>query len=116
MSRALEIALTVFASVMASSGLWTYIASRHNKKDAKTRMILGLGHDRIVFLCLKYIERGWMTHDEYEDLNKYLYKPYVDMGGNGTAEKLMEMVRKLPIHSPTYPKQGSEHNATQAWY
>ena len=65
-------------------------------------MILGLVHDRIIYLCQKYISRGWITKDEYEDLHDYLYVPYKDMGGNGTAEKLMKEVDRLPVRNLTY--------------
>ena len=58
---------------------------------------MGLGHDRIVYLGLKYIERGYIiTVDEYENLYEYLYKPYEKMGGNGSAARIMEEVKKLP--------------------
>lgn len=60
-------------------------------------MLIGLGHDRIVYLGGVYIERGYITKDEYENLNDYLYLPYSAMGGNGTAKKVMEEVEKLPM-------------------
>jgi hypothetical protein len=70
------------------------------KKDAKFQMILGLGHDRITHLCEKYIEQGWVSTDDYDNLYTYLYLPYKAMGGNGTAKKLMEIVEKLPPTDP----------------
>ena len=104
----LQMVITIVCSVMASSGFWAYLMNRRDKKDAKTRMILGLGHDRIITLAMNYIERGWITQDEYEDLNKYLYQPYREMGGNGTAERLMIDVKKLPIHHVSYAQQAKE--------
>ena len=102
-----EKAILIICSVLASSGLWAFIQSRLDRKDAKSRMILGLGHDRLMFLCSRYIERGWISNDEYEDLTKYLYKPYQDMGGNGTVERLMNEIRNLPIRNMNYqPKKG----------
>jgi hypothetical protein len=55
----------------------------------------GISHQR-------YIERGWITQDEYENLHDYLYKPYEEMGGNGSAKKVMQEINKLPIHKSTY--------------
>jgi len=46
---------------------------------------------------MKYLKRGFITHEEYENLVKYLYKPYQKIGGNGSALRLMEEVNKLPI-------------------
>lgn len=100
-----EMLIAVLIAMLGSSGMWAYLQSRHEKKDAKTKMILGLGHDRIVFLCMQYIERGWISNDEYEDLVKYLYYPYKDMGGNGTVTKLIDEVKKLPVHHITYIRQ-----------
>lgn len=97
-----QILLTVFSSVLASSGLWAYITKRLDKKDVKSEMLLGLGHDRIMYLGMSYIERGYITSDEYENLYEYLYKPYKKMGGNGSAERVMDEVNKLPIHKSKY--------------
>ena len=60
-------------------------------------MLIGLGHDRVMYLGMKYIERGNITHSEYENLVEYLYKPYEMMGGNGSAARVIEEVKKLPI-------------------
>lgn len=113
MNPYLQTAITVICSVLASSGFWAWMMSRRDKKDARTKMILGLGHDRIVFLSMKYIERGWITQDEYEDLNKYLYAPYQEMGGNGTAERLMLEVKKLPIRYISHTQQAHENGGIQ---
>lgn len=104
----MQMIVTVVCAVLASSGFWAFLQARHDKKDAKTKMILGLGHDRIISLAMKYIERGWITQDEYEDLNKYLYLPYREMGGNGTAERIMTEIRKLPIRNMTYSQQAHQ--------
>ena len=101
----LQTLLTILGSVVASSGFWAYIQSRRDKNDAKSRMLIGLGHDRIVELGLKYIERGWITQEEYENLNDYLYKPYEELGGNGSAKKIMQEVNRLPIHASHFIKE-----------
>ena len=65
--------------------------------DAERKMLVGLAHDRIIHLGMVYIERGYVTQDEYENLNDYLYAPYEKMGGNGSAKRVIEEVRRLPI-------------------
>ena len=60
-------------------------------------MLIGLGHDRIIALGMHYIERGYITQDEYENLVDYLYLPYQKMGGNGSAERIVNEVKKLPL-------------------
>lgn len=105
--------VTVVCAVFASSGLWAYITSRRerkdrkdDKKDAQNAMILGLGHDRIISLCEKYIDRGWIASDEYENLYTWLYVPYEQLGGNGTAKRLMSIVDNLPTRSVEYTPDG----------
>jgi len=100
-----ETMFTIVASIAASSGFWAYILRKSEKTDARTRMLIGLGHDRITDLGLRYIERGWITQDEYENLNDYLYLPYLEMLGkktNGSATKIMNEVSRLPICKPKY--------------
>ena len=99
MSSWVQMVLTVVCAVIASSGFWAYISNRSEKKDVRTRMLVGLAHDRILFLGMSYIERGYITRDEYENLYEYLYQPYEKMGGNGSAKRVMQEVNKLPIHS-----------------
>ena len=102
MSNIVQIIVTIVCSVLASSGLWSFIQARREKKDAKTQMILGLGHDRIVNQGMIFIKRGWLTQDEYENLHDYLYVPYEKMGGNGSAKKIMAEVERLPIKPISY--------------
>jgi hypothetical protein len=94
----LQMIVTIICAVLASGGFWAYMQSVGTKNNAQAQMLLGLGHDRIVYLGMKYIERGNITKDEYENLYEYLYKPYSALGGNGSAKKVMEEVNKLPIH------------------
>lgn len=105
MEQWFQILLTIFSSVLASSGLWAYITKRLEKKDVKTEMLIGLGHDRIMYLGMAYIERGYITSDEYENLYEYLYKPYEKIGGNGSAKRIMNGVNKLPIHKSQYKEE-----------
>jgi len=97
MESIFQIIITVVCSVVASSGFWAFLQSREHEKDAKTDMLVGLGHDRIMFLGMRYIDRGYITQDEYENLYEYLYKPYKQLGGNGSAKRVMTEVDKLPI-------------------
>lgn len=101
----LQLVITVLCSVIASSGFWAYMQKKSETKDVKTQMIVGLGHDRIVHLGMTYLERkdengqAYITRDEYENLHDYLYVPYKKLGGNGSAERVMEEVKKLPIRN-----------------
>ena len=95
----INMTIAIFAAVTASSGFWTYINSRTGKLSATNRLLLGLAHERIVHVGAKYVQRGWITYDEYEDFIKYLYTPYCSFGGNGMVDKIKDEVSKLPLKS-----------------
>ena len=92
-----QIAVPLAVAVLTSSGLWALVSKRADKNDAERKMLVGLAHDRITHLGMAYLTRGYITQDEYENLNDYLYQPYEKMGGNGSAKRIMDEVRKLPI-------------------
>lgn len=93
----LQMVVTIVCAVLGSSGIWALIQRHSDKKDARTQMLIGLGHDRVMALGMEYIGRGYITKDEYENLVDYLYKPYEMMGGNGSAARVIEEVKRLPI-------------------
>ena len=108
---------TVIGAIFGGSGvtLLTFLIARHDKKNDKHSKeyeelsdkistlgdaIREQGHDRIIYLGGKYLERGGLTQEEYENLNDYIYQPYVNLGGNGTARRVMDEVNNLPILLP----------------
>lgn len=96
----LEAFVTILVSVLASSGVWAVVMKIMDKKDVRTQMLIGLGHDRIMYLGNSYIARGYITSEEYENLVDYLYRPYELMGGNGSAKRVIDEVKKLPLNRP----------------
>ena len=95
----IQMIVTIVGSVLASSGLWAMVGKKLDRKDARTELLVGIAHDRIVFLGMSYINRGWVTQDEYENLHTYLYGPYkkVESHDVGSVDRVMDEVGKLPI-------------------
>lgn len=58
--------------------------------------ILALLHDRLYTACSFFIDRGWCSVDDRENL-ECMYKPYKALGGNGTGEHLYHRCMELPI-------------------
>lgn len=103
-----QMIFTVLITLLASSGFWAFIQERSKRKQAEdkknsleTQMLIGLAHDRIIYLGMTYVERGWILQDEYENLYEYLYKPYEKLGGNGSAKRIMAEINQLPIRKTT---------------
>jgi len=92
-----SIIITILCTLLAANGFWALISRIIDKKSLNSRMLLGLAHDRIMWIGMKYVEKGQITQSEYENLYKYLYEPYKKMGGNGSVERLMREVDKLKI-------------------
>lgn len=91
-----QVILTIITALLTSSGLWAFLGSRLEKNSAERELIVGIAHIELVFFGMQYIERGWITRDEYETLQA-LYKPYIKLGGNGSGTKIMNELEKLPI-------------------
>ena len=105
---------TIIGAIFGGSGVTflTFLIQRHDRKTDKRQeeytelsrkiseiadAVKGQGHDRVTYLGGRYIQRGGITKDEYENLYDYIYLPYKALGGNGTAEKVMKDVDNLPI-------------------
>lgn len=101
----IQVIITLVCSLAASSGFWAFVTMKLSRNDVKTQMLIGLAHDRIMYLGMGYIERGWITQDEYENLYEYLYKPYEKLGGNGSAKRVMGEVDKLPIRKADFSRR-----------
>lgn len=91
--------ISAVSGVLASSGLWTFFGTRSKKNKAFNKLVMGLAYDKIVTVGAAYINRGWVSKDEFEDYVKYLVEPYQDLGGNGVAEKIGTAVKALPFHT-----------------
>ena len=96
----------VIVTIIGSNALFAFVQfliNRHDRKKEKqsneTRgmrnMILGLGHDKLLYLTDKFAERGGITQKERRNL-KYLYDPYIGLGGNGDCQIGYETCEKLP--------------------
>lgn len=94
----IEMILTIVLSVFSSSGFWLFVQTKAQKNDNQTKMLLGLAHDRLISLGMEYVTRGWLTDDEYENYDRYLYKPYKDLGGNGTGDRIKKQVDTLKLY------------------
>jgi len=87
--------VTMLTTLGASSGFWTYVLAESGKKNANTKLLMGLAYIKACELGFQYIERGSISRDELEDFQKYLYKPYIELGGNGVLEHLMKEINTL---------------------
>ena len=110
MNTAQQTLFIAIITALTSSGFMSFITfgiQRRDKKkereeakdSAEARMLLGLGHDRLIHLTDKFVRRGAITLKEKRNL-KYLYEPYHEgLGGNGDCEIGYNESIKLPVVS-----------------
>lgn len=81
------------------SGLFSLWQMRKKKQDGVREGIKILLYDRIKHLGKDYIERGYISSDELEDLTT-MHEIYHDpdgLNGNGFLDAIMKNVKNLPI-------------------
>jgi hypothetical protein len=88
--------LTGAGMIFSSIGFWTFVQHQLDKRSASRQAMLGLMYLGVKMSCSSLLKRGWASTEEIEDIEKYMYEPYKAMGGNGTAEMLMNKVKNLP--------------------
>ena len=72
--------------------LTEHMKNNHKDEHSKRGLLMMVNRRKKL---LAYIKKR--NPDEYEDLIHYLYDPYVELGGNGSAEKVMQEIKKLPM-------------------
>lgn len=70
----LDMIVTVFIATLASTGFWSFIQSKSNKKSNTDELILGLAHDRIVRLGSEYLKTRLDQQLRVPELHKVLMK------------------------------------------
>lgn len=96
----------LFGLIIAGMGvIYKQLKSNINQNKAVKDGIKGILHNEIIYRCKKILIIGYVTPDDLEEL-EYLFKPYKELQGNGTAEKLINRVYQLPMKEMEESKNG----------
>ena len=74
-----------------------YVLESTSASNKNMDLILSSYRFRLTQLCKAYIQQGFMTNIEYEQLVEF-YKVYAGLGGNGQAKTYYERAVQLPVH------------------
>ena len=74
-----------------------YVLESTSASNKNMDLILSSYRFRLTQLCKAYIQQGFMTNAEYEQLVEF-YKVYTGLGGNGEAKTYYERAIQLPVH------------------
>lgn len=92
--------VTIIVAIISTGILNTIVGavlSRFQKNSGISKAARLLMKDRLRFLCVHYIQQGWIYEDELEDLILMHECYHNDLNGNGFLDKQMEKVINLEV-------------------
>lgn len=110
LTKIAEFVNPLWSTLLGAPGLWAFVKSKTDKNITVAALTLKLVRYRIIEEGERYIERGYILSGEYSDFYEELYKPYVDMGGNGLAQLIFERIKKLPMLPDGSEERGRHHD------
>lgn len=96
LTKIAEMANPAVTALLGSSGVWMWAKTKSDRNTSEGRLLLAIARSQLVEQGRKYLKRGYITMDEYEEYEDH-YKLYTDLGGNGLARRIFEQVDDLPM-------------------
>jgi hypothetical protein len=96
LTKIAEIANPAVTALLGGSGIWAWAKAKSERGDAEDRLLLQVAKNQLVYQGRKYLKRGYITMDEYEEYESE-FKVYEALGGNGLARRVFKQVDDLPI-------------------
>lgn len=96
LTKIAELANPVITTLLGSSGIWMFAKTRYDRNNSEDRLLLEVAKNQLTVLGRTYLERGYITMDEYEEYEAE-YKLYSALGGNGLAKRVFKQVDELPM-------------------
>lgn len=91
-----ELTNPVVTALLGGSGIWAWLKTRTDRNDSEDRLLLQVARNQLVSQGRFYLDRGYITMDEYEEYESE-YDIYSRLGGNGLARRVFKQVDELPI-------------------
>lgn len=73
-----------------------HVTERDLENDTKINLIVSSYRFRLIQLCKIYLKQGYLTTEQYEQINEF-YDLYFKLGGNGQAKEFYDQILKLEI-------------------
>lgn len=96
LTKIAELANPVITTLLGSSGVWMWAKSKSDRDHSEHELLLVVSKNQLITLGRTYLDRGYITMDEYEEYEAE-YKLYSALGGNGLARRVFKQVDDLPI-------------------
>lgn len=96
LTKIAEMANPAVTALLGGSGIWAWAKAKADHNNNSNKLLLSVSRNQLITLGRSYIERGYITMDEYEEFEAE-YRIYSSLGGNGLARRMFEQVDGLPI-------------------
>ena len=96
LTKIAEMANPTVTAILGGSGIWAWAKTKADRNDNTAKLLLSVSRNQLITLGRTYIERGYVTMDEYEEFEAE-YQIYSALGGNGLARRIFEQVDDLPL-------------------
>lgn len=96
LTKAAELANPIITTLLGGSGVWAWAKSKSDRNNTTRSLLLEVSKNQLIALGRAYLDRGYITMDEYEEYEAE-YKLYSAIGGNGLARRVFKQVDDLPI-------------------
>ena len=96
LTKIAEFTNPVITTVLSGPGIWAWAKTRTQRNNTEERLLIQVARNQLIAQGRKYLKRGYVTMDEYEEYEDH-YKLYSDLGGNGLARRIFEQVDDLPM-------------------
>lgn len=96
LTKLAELANPAVTALLGGSGIWAWLKTRTDRNDSEDKLLLQVARNQLISQGRFYIDRGYITMDEYEEYESE-YDIYSRLGGNGLARRVFKQVDELPI-------------------
>lgn len=96
LTKLAELATPAVTALLGGSGIWAWLNTRTDRNDSEDKLLLQIARNQLVSQGRFYLDRGYITMDEYEEYESE-YDIYSRLGGNGLARRVFKQVDELPI-------------------
>lgn len=96
LTKLAELANPAVTALLGGSGIWAWLKTRTDRNDSEDKLLLQVARNQLVSQGRFYLDRGYITMDEYEEYESE-YNIYSRLGGNGLARRVFKQVDELPI-------------------
>ena len=96
LTKVAELANPFLSAVFGAPGMWAFVKSKTDRNTNAAKLLLSVSRNQLIALGREYLDRGYITMDEYEEYEAE-YQIYTSLGGNGLARRIFEQVDDLPM-------------------